>query len=103
MSALSTGSGPMSDSSARRKRKPAPITDEPARTDDRVRRSLHAALTARRTLLGNLASGGDEARRRFASHLHDDTLQLLTAAELQLERIRAGANDPEHAARLDEL
>jgi signal transduction histidine kinase len=93
----------MRDSSPSRKRKVAPIADEQARTDDRVRKSLDAALTARRNLLGNLASGGDEARRRFASHLHDDTLQLLTAAELQLERIRAGANDPEQAARLDEL
>ena len=103
MSALSTGSGPMSDSSARRKPKLAPITDEQSPTDDRVRTSLDAALTARRNLLDNLASGGDEARRRFASHLHDDSLQLLTAAELQLERIRAGAKDPTLAARLDEL
>jgi signal transduction histidine kinase len=92
----------MSDSSASHQRKLA-RRDEPSRTDDRVRKSLDAALTARRNLLGNLASGGDEARRRFASHLHDDTLQLLTAAELQLERIRAGATDPAQAARLDEL
>jgi signal transduction histidine kinase len=93
----------MSDSSADDKRNLAAITDEQEHADDRVRRSLDAALTARRNLLGNLASGGDEARRRFASHLHDDSLQLLTAAELQLERIRAGANDPALAARLDEL
>lgn len=103
MTALSTGSGPMGESSTSRKRKLAPIAEKQAHTDDRARRSLDAALTARRNLLGNLASGGDEARRRFASHLHDDTLQLLTAAELQLERIQAGANDPAQATRLTEL
>src|SRR6266566_9362346 len=49
---------------------------------------LEEAIAARRQLLANVASGGDEARRRFASALHDDSLQLLTAAELQLELIR---------------
>ena len=53
---------------------------------------LEEAMAARRHLLNNIAAGGDEARRRFASALHDDSLQLLTGAELQLERIRADAN-----------
>lgn len=64
---------------------------------------LQEAALARRSLLGNVASGGDEARRRFAALLHDDSLQLLTAAEFQLERIRAGANGSAQAAHLDEL
>ncbi|HBH41337.1 MAG TPA: hypothetical protein DDW26_05440, partial [Rhizobiales bacterium] len=38
---------------------------------------LDQAAAARRQLLGNIAAGGDEARRRFASALHDDSLQLL--------------------------
>lgn len=59
------------------------------RTSDRL--ELEAA--ARRQLLGNIASGGDEARRRFASALHDDSLQLLTGAELQLARA-LGEVDP---------
>jgi signal transduction histidine kinase len=53
---------------------------------------LEAAEAARRHLLDNVAAGGDQARRRFASALHDDSLQLLTAAELQLERIRQAAD-----------
>jgi len=64
---------------------------------------LEEAMAARRHLLNNIAAGGDEARRRFASALHDDSLQLLTAAELQLERVRADAKGSRHARNLDQL
>lgn len=70
---------------------------------DHVAGRLEEAMAARRHLLNNIAAGGDEARRRFASALHDDSLQLLTAAELQLERIRADAKGGRHAANLDHL
>jgi len=64
---------------------------------------LEEAMAARRQLLANVASGGDEARRRFASALHDDSLQLLTAAELQLERIRSDSDSKRQSAQLDQL
>lgn len=64
---------------------------------------LEEAMTARRHLLNNIAAGGDEARRRFASALHDDSLQLLTGAELQLERIRLDANGGRTTVALDQL
>jgi signal transduction histidine kinase len=64
---------------------------------------LEEAMAARRHLLANVASGGDEARRRFASALHDDSLQLLTAAELQLERIRNESTESRQSAKLAEL
>lgn len=64
---------------------------------------LEEAMAARRHLLNNIAAGGDEARRRFASALHDDSLQLLTAAELQLERIRADSTASRHAVQHDQL
>ena len=64
---------------------------------------LEEATSARRHLLNNIAAGGDEARRRFASALHDDSLQLLTGAELQLERIRMEANSSPQAGQLDQL
>ena len=64
---------------------------------------LEEAVAARRRLMNNIASGGDEARRRFASVLHDDSLQLLTAAELQLERLRAEANGSHQAVQFDQL
>lgn len=64
---------------------------------------LEEAMTARRHLLNNIAAGGDEARRRFASALHDDSLQLLTGAELQLERIRSDLNGAPITAQLERL
>ena len=64
---------------------------------------LNQAAAARRQLLGNIAAGGDEARRRFASALHDDSLQLLTAAELQLARIQADMNPDKQASQLEHL
>ncbi len=42
--------------------------------------------SARQLLLRNLSSAVDRAQKRFASELHDDALQKLTAAELRLER-----------------
>jgi len=64
---------------------------------------LEEAMSARRRLLNNIAAGGDEARRRFASALHDDSLQLLTAAELQLERIRSDTANGHQIVQLDQL
>lgn len=70
---------------------------------DSANQRLEDADSARRHLLDNVASGGDEARRRFATALHDGALQLLTAAELQLERVRGDARKTKYAASLDEL
>jgi signal transduction histidine kinase len=64
---------------------------------------LEDAVAARRRLMNNIASGGDEARRRFASVLHDDALQLLTAAELQVERLRAEASGSHQAVQFEQL
>jgi signal transduction histidine kinase len=64
---------------------------------------LEEAMAARRHLLNNIAAGGDEARRRFATALHDDALQLLTGAELQLERARAESDGSRLTVQLDQL
>jgi len=73
--------------------------------DDRGRTAvrLEQATAARRQLLNNIAAGGDQARRRFASALHDDSLQLLTGAELQLERLRSEADGSLPGLQLDGL
>ncbi len=48
---------------------------------------LQKVDTARQLLLKNVSTAVDKARKRFASELHDDALQKLTAAELQLQRV----------------
>ncbi len=48
---------------------------------------LQKVDTARQLLLKNASTAADKIRRRFASELHDDALQKLTAAELQLQRV----------------
>jgi signal transduction histidine kinase len=52
--------------------------------------------SARQMLLKNLTTVVEKERKRFVSELHDDALQKLTAAELQLARLEPGAAlDPE--------
>jgi signal transduction histidine kinase len=48
---------------------------------------LQKVDTARQLLLKNVSTAVDKARKRFANELHDDALQKLTAAELQLQRL----------------
>ena len=47
--------------------------------------------SARQMLLRNLTTVVEKERKRFVSELHDDALQKLTAAELQLARLKSGA------------
>ena len=49
---------------------------------------LHKVDAARQILLKNVSTAVDTARKRFAGDLHDDALQKLTAAELQLQRLQ---------------
>lgn len=49
---------------------------------------LQKVDSARQLLLKNASTAADKIRRRFATELHDDALQKLTAAELHLGRVR---------------
>jgi signal transduction histidine kinase len=53
---------------------------------------LQMVDAGRQLLLKNLSTAVDRARRRFAAELHDDALQKLTAAELQLQRVSESAD-----------
>jgi signal transduction histidine kinase len=55
---------------------------------------LQRVDAARQLLLRNVSTAVDKARKRFAGDLHDDALQKLTAAELQLQRLRDPNGDP---------
>jgi len=49
---------------------------------------LQKVDAARQVLLKNVSTAVDKARKRFAGDLHDDALQKLTAAEIQLRRLQ---------------
>jgi signal transduction histidine kinase len=49
---------------------------------------LHKVDAARQVLLTNVSTAVDKAHKRIAGELHDDALQKLTAAELQLQRMQ---------------
>lgn len=55
---------------------------------------LQKVDSARRLLLKNASTAADKIRRRFATELHDDALQKLTAAELHLQRARTNKSGP---------
>jgi len=60
---------------------------------------LQKVDSARQLLLKNVSTAADKIRRRFASELHDDALQKLTAAQLHLQRVNEQRLDPLHDAR----
>ena len=56
---------------------------------------LQKVDSARQLLLKTVSTAVDNERKRFAGELHDDALQKLTAAELQLQRLGNSAHpDP---------
>jgi signal transduction histidine kinase len=59
------------------------------RTADR----LEKVDAARQLLLAKVSTAVETARKRFAGDLHDDALQKLTAAELQLQRLQDPKGD----------
>ena len=60
--------------------------------------------SARQLLLKNMTTVVERERKRFVSELHDDALQKLTGAELQLERLAAGGKvDREAIDKVREL
>ncbi|MHB8587423.1 MAG: GAF domain-containing sensor histidine kinase [Candidatus Dormibacteraceae bacterium] len=52
---------------------------------------LQKVDAARQMLLKTVSTAVDNERKRFANQLHDDALQKLTAAELQLQRVGESA------------
>jgi signal transduction histidine kinase len=58
---------------------------------------LRTVDAARQMLLKTVSTAVDNERKRFANQLHDDALQKLTAAELQLQRLTE-SDRPNHPA-----
>ncbi|MDQ6880418.1 MAG: GAF domain-containing protein [Candidatus Dormibacteraeota bacterium] len=55
---------------------------------------LQKVDNARQLLLKNVSAAADKIRHRFATELHDDALQKLTAAELHLQRVSPQRLEP---------
>jgi signal transduction histidine kinase len=76
-------------------------------TQDELRKSVDRLTKvdgARQMLLKNMTTVVDKERKRFVSELHDDALQKLTAAELQVERLaRHSAADAESLETVRDL
>jgi signal transduction histidine kinase len=90
-------------------RKLAATLDEQVR--DRTRdldeslEELRRVDESRKLLLERLMSAQEDERRRIAGDIHDDSIQVITAAYLRVELIRQALGDDPHAealAKLDE-
>jgi len=74
---------------------------------ERERSAAHEALKRgaedRRELLGHLVRAKEEERRRVASDIHDDSVQMMTSVAINLEREARHASDPRLQVALREL
>jgi signal transduction histidine kinase len=57
----------------------------------------------RQLLLGHLARGQEEERKRIAAGIHDDTIQIITAANLRVQQLRLRLSEPAEVKILDKL
>jgi PAS domain S-box-containing protein len=64
---------------------------------------LESADRDQQALLGHLIRAQEEERARIATNIHDDTIQMLTAASLRLQQLRHRLTDPEELHILDKL
>jgi PAS domain S-box-containing protein len=60
-------------------------------------------LEERRSLLARLEAAQEEERRRIAADLHDDSIQVVSAADLQLQAIMGLAEDPDLRQGIGEI
>ncbi len=72
-------------------------------TEREARIELERAIGERRAVLSHLVSAGEEERRRIAADIHDDSIQVMTAAGMRLQIFRRSINEPEQLSRLKEL
>ncbi|HEX2379074.1 MAG TPA: histidine kinase [Gaiellales bacterium] len=64
---------------------------------------LKRADNARKLLLERLMSAQEDERRRIAGDIHDDSIQVITAAYLRVDLIRQALGDDRHAETLSKL
>jgi PAS domain S-box-containing protein len=65
--------------------------------------TLESADRDQQALLGHLIRAQEEERSRIAADIHDDTIQLLAAANLRLQQLRHRLQDPDDLRVLGKL
>jgi PAS domain S-box-containing protein len=76
------------------------------RVEDRLRRSLDVlrrTMEDRRQLLLRLEDAREEERRRIASDIHDDPIQVMSAADIRAQALAHQIRDPELRQEAEEL
>jgi PAS domain S-box-containing protein len=68
-----------------------------------ARLDLEGSIGERHAVLAHLVWAGEEDRRRIAGDIHDDSIQVMTAAGMRLEILRRALSDPSQLERLAEL
>jgi PAS domain S-box-containing protein len=71
-----------------------------------VERSVHVLASEgrdRQLLLGHLIRAQEEERKRIAAGIHEDTIQLITVANLRLQQLRHRLRKPAEVNILDKL
>ena len=79
---------------------------EHKRIEERLRRSLEAlrrTMEDRRRLLMRLEEAQEEERRRIAADIHDDSIQVMTAADMRAQDLAVRLEDPELRADAEAL
>lgn len=57
----------------------------------------------RQLLFGHLVRAQEDERKRIAAGIHDDTIQLITAANMRLQQLRHRLREPAEVSILDKL
>lgn len=72
-------------------------------TDRNARADVERGVATRRAVLAHLVSAGEDERRQIAADIHDDSIQVVTAAGMRLQILRRSLDDPAQLQLLDEL
>ena len=79
---------------------------EQKRTEEKLRHSLeilHRTMEERRDLVARLEEAQEEERRRIAADIHDDSIQVVGAADLRAQALARSLQDPDLRSQADEL
>ncbi len=72
-------------------------------SERRVQAELRQTLESRSALVAGLVRAAEEERRRIASDIHDDSIQVISAVGMRLQMLRRRLSDPADLTQLQQL